>query len=60
MMPFQLFRIPKTRWEECGWCEGTGEITERDEFGYRETVTCPRCEGEGEIEVEDTPHHDYD
>jgi DnaJ-class molecular chaperone len=41
---------PKHKPLRCGWCNGTGSVTDgRDERGRPNSRTCNRCGGTGEI-----------
>jgi DnaJ-class molecular chaperone len=43
--------------KRCGYCEGKGETSE-DGFGGGDIITCPVCQGAGQIIVEtDTELH---
>lgn len=42
-------RGPKQKRVPCGWCHGTGVVTDgRDERGRPTSATCERCGGNGE------------
>ena len=38
----------ETEEHKCMKCNGKGKV--RDEYGYHEYVTCPRCHGVGSLE----------